>query len=114
MIMLAISAASFSLQEAYDDGAVYGSQGIALGGMGHAQEFYHTPEQAAGFSTDNDTVLADRGGQALKGEFGKILHDSEAQAINAREDHQINNQNTFYRDSLLLEQNPLQKSSRSN
>lgn len=110
MILLVINAASFSLKEAYEDGKVYASHGISLGGMeNHVQEFHQTPEQAAGCSTDNDTVLADRGGKELKGEFGNILYDSEAQAINAREEHQINKQNTFYRDSLLLEQNPLQK-----
>ena len=110
VILLFINAASLSVEKSYEDGKSYGGKGISLVGMeNHIQEFQQTAEQAAGFSTDNDTVLADRGGQELKGKFGKILYDSETQAINGREEHQINKQNTFYKDSFLLEQNPLQK-----
>lgn len=110
VVLFMLSTFAFAIERAYEEGKADGQKGIATDGMEQqVKEFSRTESEAAGLSTDNDTVLAERGSAAFKGEFGELLNASAAQIIDAREEHQINKQNTFYQASLLLEQNPFKQ-----
>ena len=97
------------MSEDYQSGAVFSSeQTINLGDPNSVGDplLQHNHDHS-GIASTNDTVLAEQGAASLQNsEFKDVVRDANSAAVNGREEHQINLENGFFKQSLLVQQDP--------
>ena len=103
---------SVAMKEDYAQGVKIGEKGISLGSPASVDDgFLSRACNTASLTSLNDTTLAGKGGEALseKGGAGDLLYASKNSAINAREEHQMNQEDAFIKRSIGIEADPLEQ-----
>lgn len=103
---------SLAMKEEYAQGVKLGEAGIHLGNPSAIDDgFLRRDGNTSNLTALNDTSLSGKGGDALsdKSGPGELLYASESSALNAREEHQINQEDAFIKSSMAIESDPLKE-----
>lgn len=111
-VILLGNTSSLAMREEYLQGQKLGEKGIALGSPASVDDgFFSRAGNTSSLTSLNDTTLVGKGGEALSEKVGPgdLLYASQKSAINAREEHQINQEDGFIKTSMGIEADPLKQ-----